>query len=46
MRTAWSVVRVLLPPLMLAGLVVFLMREPVTWWLHGEEIYDQEAIKE
>src|SRR4029077_19678830 len=22
------------------------LREPLSWWLHGEEIYDQEAIKE
>ena len=42
----WNAVRALLPPLILIGLVIFFLREPVTWWLHGEEIYDQEAIKE
>src|SRR5262245_17189652 len=46
MRTLWQAVRALLPPLLLAALVVFLLREPVTWWLHGEQIYDEEAIKE
>ncbi len=42
----WRSVRALLPPLFLALLVVLLLREPVTWWLYGEEIYDQEAMKE
>src|SRR5262245_55616108 len=46
MRTLWQAVRALLPPVLLAALVVFLLREPVTWWLHGEQIYDEEAIKE
>jgi len=46
MRTLWQAVRALLPPILLAALVIFLLREPVTWWLHGEQIYDQEAIKE
>lgn len=46
MRPFWIVVRALFAPLLLTGLVVFLLREPVAWWLHGEEIYDQEAIKE
>jgi signal transduction histidine kinase len=46
MRTLWQMIRAILPPLILAALVIFLLREPVTWWLYGEEIYDQEAIKE
>jgi signal transduction histidine kinase len=39
-------VRAILPPAILAALVVLALREPLTWWLSGEEIYDQEAIKE
>ncbi|MCI0681210.1 MAG: HAMP domain-containing histidine kinase [Gemmataceae bacterium] len=46
MRSLWQTVRALLPPLILAALVVLVLREPVAWWLHGQEIYDQEAIKE
>ena len=46
MRTLWQTIRAILPPLILAALLIFLLREPVTWWLYGEEIYDQEAIKE
>jgi two-component system, cell cycle sensor histidine kinase and response regulator CckA len=38
--------RALLPPLILAALVFFVLREPITLWLYGEEIFDQEAIKE
>jgi len=46
MRVSWQTVRALLPPLFLAALVIVFLREPVTWWLYGEEIYDQEAMKE
>lgn len=46
MRMVWQTLRALLPPLLLAILVIVFLREPVTWWLHGEEIYDQEVIKE
>jgi signal transduction histidine kinase len=42
----WRFLRAVLPPLVLAGLVVLAMLEPIRWWLHGEETYDQEAIKE
>jgi signal transduction histidine kinase len=38
--------RALLPPVILAALLFFLLREPITWWLYGEEIYDEEAVKE
>jgi two-component system, cell cycle sensor histidine kinase and response regulator CckA len=46
MRVSWQTVRALLPPLFLAALVIVFLREPVTWWLYGEEIYDLEAMKE
>src|SRR5262245_38913310 len=39
-------VRAVLPPLLLVSLLGLALREPVRWWLHGEEIYDQEAIRE
>jgi signal transduction histidine kinase len=45
-KSFWRFVRALLPPVVLAALVVLALREPIIWWLHGEEIYDQEAIKE
>lgn len=45
-RKVWRGVRAVLPPVVLAALVVLALREPLDWWLHGEEIYDQEAIKE
>lgn len=43
-RPRW--LRDLLVPALLAVLVFFILREPLAWWLHGEEIYDKEAIKE
>src|SRR5262249_24089396 len=46
MRVSWQSVRALLPPLFLAALVIVFLREPVTCWLYGEEIYDQEAMQE
>lgn len=45
-RRWWRALRPLLPPLLLAGLIFFTLREPVTWWLAGEEKYDQEALAE
>ena len=33
-------------PLLIAGVVFVTLREPMVWWLHGEQIYDQEVIKE
>lgn len=45
-RRLWRFVRAVLPPAILAALVALVLREPVSWWLHGQEIYDQEAIKE
>jgi signal transduction histidine kinase len=44
--TFWQYLRPLLAPFMLCFLVVLLLREPVSWWLHGEEKFDQEVIKE
>ncbi len=44
--TFWRIVRPLLAPVILIGLVVFSLREPLDWWLHGEEKYDQEALRE
>ena len=43
---AGHLVRAVAPPVLLAILVYFALREPLTWWLHGEEIYDQEAVRE
>lgn len=42
----WPAVRALLPPLVLGALVFFMLREPLSFWIHGDTIYDQEAIKE
>src|SRR5271155_1491388 len=32
--------------LLIVGVVFLPLREPLVWWLHGDQIYDQEAIKE
>lgn len=42
----WSYLRPLVPPLLLCGLVVLTMREPIEWWLRGQERYDQAALRE
>lgn len=42
----WRLLRAVVPPLLLCALVVLALWEPIGWWLAGEEIYDQEAIKE
>ncbi len=42
----WKRLRPVLPPLLLGALVFFTLREPLEWWLYGEEKYDQEALKE
>ncbi len=36
----------LLPPVILIAMGFVSLREPVTWWLRGQEIYDEEAIQE
>ncbi len=45
-NSVWRFLRAVVAPTVLAALVVLALREPLSWWLHGEEIYDQEAIKE
>jgi signal transduction histidine kinase len=45
-RYLWSFVRVFLFPAALAALVLLALREPLSWWLHGEQIYDQEVMRE
>ncbi|MBM4067476.1 MAG: HAMP domain-containing histidine kinase [Planctomycetes bacterium] len=42
----WRLLRPVLPPALLAVLVFFTLREPLEWWLSGEEKYDQEALRE
>lgn len=42
----WRWLRPVLPPLLLGALVIFTLREPLEWWLHGEERFDQEALRE
>jgi two-component system, cell cycle sensor histidine kinase and response regulator CckA len=41
-RFAWTI----LAPVLLCGCAYLLLRVPLEWWLRGEEIYDEEAIKE
>jgi signal transduction histidine kinase len=45
-RPMWRFLRLALVPLMLVGLAVVTLREPVVSWLSGEERYDQDALKE
>jgi signal transduction histidine kinase len=42
----WRYFRPLLAPLLLAGLLFFTLREPVLWWLQGQQRYDEESLKE
>src|SRR6266545_1391540 len=42
----WKFVRTVLVPALLVSLAVLTLREPVAWWLRGEEKYDREALKE
>lgn len=42
----WRVIRPAVPPALLAALFYFTLREPLEWWLSGEEKYDQETLKE
>ncbi|MBX9677498.1 MAG: HAMP domain-containing histidine kinase [Gemmataceae bacterium] len=39
-------IRAVLPPVLIGLLLTFLLREPIRWWLRGEEIYDQENMRE
>src|SRR5262245_8676429 len=42
----WKRLRPHLAAVLLVALAVVTLREPITWWLQGEENYDQEALKE
>jgi signal transduction histidine kinase len=42
----WRTLRPVLAPVVLCALVLLILREPLAWWLSGEEKYDQEALKE
>jgi signal transduction histidine kinase len=45
-KRLWRLVRPFVGPLLLWGLVAFTLREPLGWWLSGENKYDQEALQE
>ena len=45
-RQVWPIVRALGVPLLVAGLAFLLLREPIAFWLRGEDTYDQEALAE
>src|SRR5262245_4216839 len=42
----WRLLRGVVPPVVLCTLVALALWSPIHWWLYGEEIYDQEAIRE
>jgi signal transduction histidine kinase len=42
----WRYCRPLAAPLLLCALLFFTLREPVAWWLHGQDRYDEESVKE
>ena len=44
--TLWRYLRPVLAPVILCALVILIVREPIAWWLSGEEKYDQEALRE
>jgi signal transduction histidine kinase len=46
LRRIWLLVRTLGVPLLVLGLVFLLLREPLAFWLRGEDTYDQEALAE
>jgi signal transduction histidine kinase len=45
-RRIWLIVRALGGPVLVAGLAFLLLREPLAFWLRGEDTYDQEALVE
>ncbi len=45
-RPLWQFARPLLVPVVLLVLAVFTLREPVLYWLYGEEHFDREALRE
>src|ERR1051325_3875423 len=42
LRYAWPVAA----PAVICGLLFLLAVEPLRWWLHGEEIYDEQVMVE
>jgi signal transduction histidine kinase len=42
LRFLWPVAA----PALVCGLLFLLLQEPLRWWLHGEEIYDEQAMVE
>ena len=42
----WRYAQALAAPLLLWGLVAFLLREPVNNWLEGDDSYDRAALEE
>jgi signal transduction histidine kinase len=42
LRLTWPVAA----PLLLCGLLFFLLQEPLNRWLHGDELYDEQAMVE
>jgi signal transduction histidine kinase len=42
----WRYARTLAVPLLLWGLVIVALRQPLQTWLHGEESYDEAALQE
>src|SRR5690348_1295359 len=45
-KRLWSYARVLAAPLLLWGLVVVALREPLQTWLDGEKGYDEAVLRE
>ncbi len=45
-KRLWSYARVLAAPLLLWGLVLVALREPLQIWLDGERGYDEAALRE
>jgi signal transduction histidine kinase len=45
-RRFWSYARILAAPLLLWGLVLVALGEPLQTWLNGEEVYDRAALRE
>jgi signal transduction histidine kinase len=45
-RRVWLIIRALGVPILIVGLVFLLLREPLAFWLRGEDTYDQEALVE
>src|SRR5262249_44244346 len=44
--TFWRYVWPVLPPILLCGLFLLVLLQPLDWWLHGDEKFDEEAMIE